>query len=162
MSDYISRNQLISIREFLENYCCLKCTWKGKLTHKRMKEFLTLRGKSITKGKIGEITKEEKLKGEYLYVKDETGQVIPYKNPSLSFRRLQVSLFLNQNKQKLEQIRLSLLKEQELIYDEFGKVITIDEYKERQNKLIDEEYDFYERMFERKSKVKKHYISRRR
>ena len=61
MSDFISEKQIVSIREFLENYCSLRCSWRGKMTHKRMTEFLSLKGRHVIRGKIGEITKEEKL-----------------------------------------------------------------------------------------------------
>ena len=174
MSDYISKKQLVSIREFLENYCHLRCGWKGKLTHKRMTEYLSLKGRRVNRGIIGEITKEEKLNGEYIYVRDEVGQVIPYKNPNMDLKRLQVSLLLT-SKQQLEKIRSNYLKEENLMYDEYGRVITIEEYNERchlikeleeeliQNKKLDEEYAYYEKMSQRNRniKTKKYYISRR-
>lgn len=174
MSDYISKKQLVSIREFIENYYHLKCNWRGKLTHKRMNEFLLLKGRTLTRGKIGVITQEEKLTGEYLYVRDELGQVIPYKNPGVSLKNLQVSLFLT-NKTQLERKRLEYLKANNLMYDEYGRVITIEEYEEniriqkekeeefKQNKKLDEEYAYYEKMSKsnRKIKTKNYYISRR-
>ncbi len=174
MSDFISKKQIVSIREFLDNYCRLRCNWKGKLTHKRMDEYLSLKGKHISRGKIGVITKEEKLTGDYIYVRDETGKVIPYKNPNIDLKRLEVSLLLL-NKQQLEKIRSNYLKEENLMYDEYGRVITVEEYNERcrinkeledeliQNKKLDEEYSYYEKMSQRnrKIKMKKYYISRR-
>lgn len=173
MSDFISKKQIVSIREFLDNYCHLRCNWKGKLTHKRMTEYLSLKGKHINRGKIGVITKEEKLTGEYIYVRDETGQVIPYKNPNIDLKRLQISLLLT-SKQQLEKIRLNHLKEENLMYDEYGKVITVEEYNERcrlikeledeltKNKQLDEEYSYYEKMSQRNRKVKtKNYYIRR-
>ena len=173
MSDFISKKQIVSIREFLDNYCHLRCNWKGKLTHKRMIEYLSLKGKHINRGKIGVITKEEKLTGEYIYVRDETGQVIPYKNPNIDLKRLQISLLLT-SKQQLERIRLNHLMEENLMYDEYGKVITVEEYNERcrlikeledeltKNKQLDEEYSYYEKMSQRNRKVKtKNYYIRR-
>lgn len=61
------------------------------------------------------------------------------------------------------------------MYDEYGRVITVEEYNERcrinkeledeliQNKKLDEEYSYYEKMSQRnrKIKMKKYYISRR-
>ena len=173
MSDFISKKQIVSIREFLDNYCHLRCNWKGKLTHKRMIEYLSLKGKHINRGKIGVITKEEKLTGEYIYVRDETGQVIPYKNPNIDLKRLQISLLLT-SKQQLERIRLNHLMEENLMYDEYGKVITVEESNERcrlikeledeltKNKQLDEEYSYYEKMSQRNRKVKtKNYYIRR-
>ena len=175
MVDYISKKQEISIREFLENYCSLRCNWKGKMTHQRMNEFLMLKGRRVSRGRIGDITKEQKLTGEYLYVIDEVGQIIPYKNPSMGLKKLQFSLMLTNSPEKLEQIRLKNLREEKLTYDEFGNVITIEEYEEMrrlererkeeviQNKKLDSIDAYYEKMAEknRHTKVKKYYIYRR-
>ena len=183
MSDFISEKQIISIREFLENYCYLRCLWRGKMTHKRMTEFLSMKGKHVTRGKIGEITKEEKLTGKFIYVKDEVGKIIPYKNPSMELEKLQINLLINSNPEKLRQRRLKYLQAENLTYDEYGRVITIEEYneicelkklkeaeeklrelEEQQGKIEDEEFSYYEKMAERnrKTKVKKYYIARKR
>lgn len=166
--DYVSKKQLVNMREFLENYCSLTCNWKGKMTHKRMLEFLTENGKHVIRGIIGEITDEEKLTGKYLYVKDETGQIIPYKNPTMDIIRLRNSL-ISPDKEKLNQIRLNFLREQNLTYDEYGNVITIEEYEEKkrieeerleelkQNLLMDMEEAYYEGMASRNRHVKKYY-----
>lgn len=165
MSDFISKKQIVSIREFLENYYNLKCNWRGKLTHKRMLDYLFLKGKSADKGRIGEITKEEKLTGQYIYVKDEIGQVIPYKNPMLDLDKIRLSL-MKTNPITLEQIRANYLKEENLMYDEYGIVISIEEYEKRQqlqkeleeemiqNKILDQEYAYYEKMAKRNRKIK--------
>ena len=167
--DYVSKKQLVNMREFLENYCSLTCNWKGKMTHKRMLEFLAENGKYVVRGIIGEITDEEKLTGKYLYVKDETGQIIPYKNPTMDIIRLRNSLITNTNKERLNQIRLNCLREQNLTYDEFGNVITIEEYEEKkrieeekleelkQNLLMDMEEAYYEGMTSRNRHTKKYY-----
>lgn len=176
MKDYIGKNQEVQIREFLENYCSLRCTWRGKMTHQRMIEFLSLKERHVSRGRIGEITKEQKLTGEYLYVVDEVGQIIPYKNPGIELRRLQVSLMLSSDPKKLEEIRLKSLRDENLTYDEYGNVITIEEYEEImrlererkeeeiQNKILDAEDAYYERMAERNRqhvKTKKNYFYRR-
>ena len=166
--DYVSKKQLVNMREFLENYCSLTCNWKGKMTHKRMREFLMENGKHVMRGIIGEITDEEKLTGKYLYVRDETGQIIPYKNPTMDIIRLKNSL-ITSNKEQLNQIRLNFLREQNLTYDEYGNVITIEEYEEKkrieeerleelkQNLLMDMEEAYYEGMASRNRHVKKYY-----
>lgn len=175
MADYISRNQMVPIREFLENYCSLRCNWKEKMTHKRMTEFLTMKGKNVSRGRFGDITKEQKLTGEYLYVEDEVGKIIPYKNPGMEFRKLQISLMLGSNPEKLREIRSKYLEEERLTYDEFGNVITIEEKEarrrlaleleeeEKQNRLLDEEYAYYEKMSDRNrhQKTKTYYIRRK-
>lgn len=172
MADFISKKQEIDIREFLSNYCSLRCDWKGKLTHKRMREFLMEKGRYLSRGKIGEITKEQKLTGEYLYVVDEVGQIIPYKNPGMELRRLKVSLMLSSDPKKLEEIRLKNLRDENLTYDEFGNVITIKEYEEKKrieeelkeeeirNKILDAEDAYYEKMAtkNRNTKVKRRYF----
>lgn len=176
MSDYVSKKQLVSIREFLENYCNLKCNWNGKLTHKRMNEYLSLNGKHLTRGKIGTINREEKLIGKFIYVRDEVGQVIPYKNPNFGLLKLKVALTTISNKSKLEEIRSNYLKKENLMYDEYGMVISIDEYNEKcrlerelkeeleQNKLLDKEQEYYEKIAKNNSKVKvkNYYMVRRR
>ena len=110
MSDFISEKQIVSIREFLENYCSLRCSWRGKMTHKRMTEFLSLKGRHVIRGKIGEITKEEKLTGKFIYVKDEVGKIIPYKNPNMELEKLHINLLINSNPEKLRQRRLKNLQ----------------------------------------------------
>ena len=183
MSDFISEKQIISIREFLENYCSLRCSWKGKMTHKRMIEFLSIKGKHVTRGKFGEITKEEKLTGRFIYVKDETGKIIPYKNPNMDLEKLHINLLVKYNPEQSRQRRLKNLQEENLTYDDYGRVITIEEYneicllkqlkekeeqlrkiEEQQNKKEDEEFAYYEKMAykNRNAKVKTYYIARKR
>ena len=183
MSDFISEKQIISIREFLENYCSLRCSWRGKMTHKRMMEFLSMKGRHIVRGKIGEITKEEKLTGKFIYVKAEIGKIIPYKNPNMELEKLHINLLINSNPEKLRQRRLKNLQEENLTYDDYGRVITLKEYneicqlkqlrekedqlrklEEQQGKKEDEEFAYYEKMAtkNRNTKVKTHYIARKR
>lgn len=182
MSDFISEKQIVSIREFLENYCSLRCSWRGKMTHKRMTEFLSLKGRHVIRGKIGEITKEEKLTGKFIYVKDEIGKIIPYKNPNMELEKLHINLLINSNPEKLRQRRLKNLQEENLTYDDYGRVVTLEEYneicrlkllrekeeqlrklEEQQGKEDDEVFAYYEKMAtrNRNTKVKTYYIARK-
>jgi len=161
MKDYISKKQIVDLREFLYNYCGLTCNWKGKMTHKRMMEFLNEKRQYVKKGIYGKISKEQKLKGDYIYVIDEEGKIIPYKNPLLSLNRLKLDLTTNNNVKKLEQIRMQILNSQGLTYDEYGNVITIEEAeknKQRELELKREELlgrilDLEEAYYEKKAKT---------
>ena len=144
----ISKKQIVEIREFIRNYYSLECNWKGKLSHERMEEFLGMKGKYAVRVKIDSIKKENILCGSCVFVRDEEGQVIPYQNI--------LRIHFNADKTArtdYEALRLQLLEEQGLTYDERGKVITIEEKNRRlENKKIQEEIilgqleEFYERM----------------
>lgn len=146
----ISKKQIVDIREFIRNYYSLECNWSGKLSHKRMEEFLSVKGKMAVKVNIDSIKNENILCGTYIFVKDEEGKIIPYKN--------NLRLRFNADKIKTEKtdynaLRLQLLEEQGLTYDEKGKVITIEEknrrleYKKIQEQIVyDQIEQFYEKM----------------
>lgn len=156
----ISQKQIVDIREFLRNYYLLDCRWKGKLSHKRMSEFLSTKGKYAIKINVDTITKESILCGNCIFVKDEVGQIIPYKN----ITRIMFDV-ATAGKIDYEEIRLKLLEEQGLTYDDFGNVITIEEKEKKLEQenlkkeiLLSQIEEFYEKMAIRNRQlIKKYY-----
>lgn len=118
----ISENYIVEIRKFITNYCCLNCGWKGKLSHTLMMEFLQQKRKNVSRMEFSKITKEDILMGTCIFVRDEVGQIIPYKNPA---RNICTMESLRTDSENLEEIRLRLLNEQGLTYDENGNVVQL-------------------------------------
>ena len=102
----ISGKYIIEIGTFLENYYMLGYTWKETLTHDVLSQFLHQKGRRSVRLIISNIQKEDILTGECIFVRDEVGQVIPYKNPLRNFTNI-----TNANASELEEIRKKLLNE---------------------------------------------------
>lgn len=162
----ISKKQIVDIREFLRNYYLLDCKWKGKLSHKRMNEFLFMKGKYAVKVNIDSIKKENILRGTCIFVKDEEGQIIPYQN----IARIRYNANKESTSDENENIRLRLLEEQGLTYDDYGNVITIKERQEmlEKQRMLQEEIlnnillsqldEFYEKLaITNRQKTKRYY-----
>lgn len=82
MKMVVSEKQIISIREFMENYLGIKYTRDNKLTHVEMLMFLRDKGNDIPERvNFDKIKKEQLLTGDFLAVKDEASKILFYKNP---------------------------------------------------------------------------------
>lgn len=78
----ISKKQIISIEEFMENYIGKVYDGEEKLTHKTMKMYLEEKKiRAVERIKFHKAKKENLLSGEYIAVKDNCGQVLLYRNP---------------------------------------------------------------------------------
>ena len=95
----------------MSNYLNYPYTGKNKLTHKEMRIFLyEKKQKQPVSVDISIIKKEDILKGKYLFVKDNTEKIIPYKNP-MNLAILYEELSQERKKKDLEQIRKKIIEE---------------------------------------------------
>jgi hypothetical protein len=118
----ISKKNIISIREYCETFLNLKYKWKGKLTHDRLREYAFEKHTLLPKRCIfDDITKEDILKGNCYFVKDETGKVIAYKGKMLLTSDLLEDL--KREKFKLEERRKNNLSKQGYKVAKYGNVI---------------------------------------
>ena len=101
---YVSKKQIIDIKEFMELYVGKAYTWNLKLTHNNMEWFLREKGK-VPPRRVDfiEVDKENLLNGNLVTVKDEEGKILIYKNPRITLTQLQVELnkFYNEDEMKL-------------------------------------------------------------
>ena len=107
----VSKKHIVNIKEFMSNYLNYPYTGKNKLTHKEMRIFLyEKKQKQPVSVDISIIKKEDILKGKYLFVKDNTEKIIPYKNP-MNLAILYEELSQERKKKDLEQIRKKIIEE---------------------------------------------------
>ncbi len=94
----ISKKQILNIQEFMANYIGKVYDKEKKLTHNEMYEYLMEKGIPIPKrANYDYVDKESLLKGTYLIVKDETSQIIIYKNPRMDLEVLLEQLQVQNN-----------------------------------------------------------------
>lgn len=110
----VSEKQIVSIKEFMESYVGKGYTGNSKLTHREMQMFLYEKGQYIPERvSFDRVRQEQLLTGEYLAVKDESSQIIFYKNPKrLNFKSLLSELSSKANIEKTKQARRHNLIEQ--------------------------------------------------
>lgn len=122
----ISENYIVDIRVFLDHYYDLNYSWYEKLSHKICGMFLKEKNKHFKIMQFSKVKKEDILKGDVIFVKDEVGQILVYRNP------LRVNLKLVKfDSESLRDVRLKILHEQGLTYDEEGNVVPIENNKIR-------------------------------
>ncbi|MBP3766361.1 MAG: hypothetical protein J6G98_04195 [Bacilli bacterium] len=103
---YVSKKQILDIKEFMELYVGKEYTWSEQLTHNKMTEFLNIK-KIHAPNRVcfDHMEKEDLLNGNYLVVKDEVGQTMIYENPRRSLVKLQVELNMSYNEEEMEKRR---------------------------------------------------------
>ena len=128
-----SEKNIIDIREYMSIYLRETYTWNGKLTHKKLNEFLEAK-RCIVPHRISfsEIQNEDLLKGYFYLVKDEVGKIVPYVGNPLDLKGILKDM--KKDKKLLEDRRRKILKSQGLKETKNGTII--DEHTE--------DLDFYE------------------
>ena len=103
----ISERNIISIREYCNEFLNIKYSKEGKLTHNRLREYAYEKGIKLPKRCIfKDINKEDILRGDCYLVKDESGKIIAY------YGLINLNTMINsleQNKKMLEARRNQLL-----------------------------------------------------
>jgi len=113
----VSKNYIVDIRTFLNDYYGFNYSSNKKLSHNFCEDYLKQKGIILMEVKVAKVKKEDILSGRLVFVKDEYGQVLAYKNP------LRLGFKLERLKKKtLKERRLKVLNEQGFTYDENGKV----------------------------------------
>ena len=99
---YVSKKQIVDIKEFMELYVGKTYTWNLKLTHTNMEWFLREKGK-VPPRRVDflDVDKEGLLNGDLITVKDEEGKVLIYKNPRITLTQLQVELNMFYNEEEM-------------------------------------------------------------
>lgn len=107
----VSKKQIISIDEFMNQYIGKEYDGNGKLTHKEMNRFLMEKGISIPERvNFNMVHKEDLLNGTYIVVKDHHSQTLIYRNPkNYSLSGLLQELNSSQNLQRIEKVRKQIL-----------------------------------------------------
>ena len=119
---FASEKYIIGIREYMEVFLKTTYSWRGKLTHKKLNEFLTDKGYALPKrSHFDELGTEDVLTGNIYLVKDEVGKIIPYKSRRLDLK--QILSDLNKNAAREKERRLEILKEQGLKETKYGTII---------------------------------------
>ena len=81
---FVSKKQIISIEEFMENYIGKQYDGDNKLTHREMMLYLYEKGLKVPRKVSFDIVRKETiLNGTYIVVKDNASQVLIYENPRL-------------------------------------------------------------------------------
>ncbi len=123
---FVSKKQIISIEEFMENYIGKQYDGDNKLTHREMMLYLYEKGLKVPRKVSFDIVRKETiLNGTYIVVKDKASQVLIYENPRLkSLDSLLEELRSKANLVKTAKIRRKILKEIDAVDNEFNN----DEY----------------------------------
>lgn len=123
---FVSKKQIISIEEFMENYIGKQYDGDNKLTHREMMLYLYEKGLKVPRKVSFDIVRKETiLNGTYIVVKDNASQVLIYENPRLkSLDSLLEELRSKANLVKTAKIRRKILKEIDAVDNEFNN----DEY----------------------------------
>lgn len=108
----ISKKQIISIEEFMNQFVLKEYDGNSKLTHKEMIRFLSEKGVRIPeKVSFDIVHKEDFLKGTYIAVKDNASQILVYKNPrNYSFASLLQELNTSENLKRIQKVRKEVLR----------------------------------------------------
>lgn len=100
---YVSKKQIVDIKEFIELYVGKAYTWSLKLTHNNMEWFLREKGKVPPRRvDFEDVDKENLLNGNLITVKDEEGKVLIYKNPRITLTQLQEELNMFYNEEEMK------------------------------------------------------------
>lgn len=114
MGLYASEKYMMTIDTFLNNYMGIETDGKKISTHEEMREYLARKWyKNARKVCFSKVTKEDILSGNVLFVKDNEGRVLGYKNPRLNLQVLLRELQESTDPEKLAQIREEILQSQE-------------------------------------------------
>ena len=145
-----SEKYIIGIHDFINNYVLANGKeYDGiyKLTHKELGIYLSEKGYS-TPDRISfrKVKNSDILMGEILLVKDETGQVIAYRNPKLkNLDLLLKELKSKENKKNMLKRRREILKESGYIETRRGDIV--------EERLIDEKEETITHKINRNKKL---------
>lgn len=137
----MSKKYIIDIKDFMEFYIGKKYDGNFKLTHSEMSMYLNFNmggGYKLNRIPFRNIKNEDILKGSVLCVKDETGQIIAYRNP----RVLSTKSLLNELKEKgsivkTMRVRRSYLRSLGYIELPSGDIVSENDLEENQERCMD-------------------------
>lgn len=137
----VSSKYVVGINEFLFNYVLYgkedKEDLKRKLTHNYMMEYLYENNYAKPERKsFSRISSEDILMGEVLFVEDETGRILPYKNPlRINLELLKIELNSVANQKRALAARKNYLQEQGLVETRSGEVIDKKNMEDEEEKI---------------------------